>query len=93
MDISNPLPPRVGAASARQSYQARAAERIERTMSERHLTKRELCRLLGWPNRNRLDRYLSGDRALDIYTLSEIAGALGVDTVDLVPPTPSKRSA
>lgn len=93
MDISNPLPRRVGPATARQSYQARTAERIERAMSERGLTKPELCRILGWPNRNRLDRYLSGDRALDLYTLSEIAGALGVETADLVPPVPARRSA
>ena len=93
MEILDPLPRRAGAASARQSYEARAAKRIERAMSERNLSKPELCRRLGWPNRNRLDRYLTGARSLDLYTLSEIARALGVDAADLVPPTPARRRA
>lgn len=58
---------------------------IAARMSALGAGRRDLLQALGWPDRARLDRYLSGRRVPDVYTIDEIACALGCRPWELLP--------
>lgn len=64
----------------------RVAEEIRVMLARRQITATELARKAGMTQRS-ISRRITGEKAIDMDDLDRIAGALGVDVLDLIPAT------